>query len=448
MNIENFKSIVLINLIVISLFLTFNLWTYVPETSSSSDAKYVQDNEEIPTTKLSDVIYPSHVILQKDNKNNVHYVTTDEEDIDTLYEVLKEGEFHDFREIPKEKHDFFPFVHDEDKLEIVFPTDIPLNAMRSTFIINEKKLGEYYSFNRILIDLSESMDDDIKTYFVSYGEEPKVYEMTLKGARLTKIKGRKQAILQKAEKYSSYDIDGRRILFPARETEKKEYLYFVREGIDESTFKNVLFTDPRYVKAIKGETENTYTDGIRLMKVLKDNKMLQYTNSSVEDDKHMFGNTLVQRSFDFINSHNGFSNTYRLDYMNNKEGKTIFRSYKYNLPVFNEDGMSKLEQVWGEAELISYKRPLLDSWQQMKELTVTLPTGSDVIQSLVNNQKISMKKVKDIGIGYKLMPEGEANGGDSTATVRLKPIWYVVYGDDYQVFEWSEEEGGELIGLE
>lgn len=448
MNIENFKSIVLINLIVISLFLTFNLWTYVPESNSSSDAKYVQGTE-ITNKKLSDVILPSSVIVKKNNKDNIHFVVQDEKYINELYEVLKEGEFHDFREIGKEKHEFLSFVNDEDKIEIVFPTDVPFDSIRSAFNLKEKKL-EGYSFNRILIDLAASMDDDIKTYFVS-DESKKIYEMTLKGVPLPQITGRVQAMLPNARPYYNPGLEGARVFLPNTETKMNESRYYVRPNIDESTFKNVLFTDPRYVKEIKGETENTYTDGIRLMKVLKENKMLQYTNSSVEDNERIYGNTNtpVQRSFDFINSHNGFPDNYRFDYMNAEEGKITFRSYMNNLPIFNADGMSKLEQVWGAADLISYQRPLFDLvHMQGYEKGVTLPRGLEVFTSLQNNSQISMKKVKDIGIGYKLIPEAETFGGDSVATVRLKPIWYVVYGENHQVFEWSAEEGGKLIGLE
>ncbi|CAM4382935.1 hypothetical protein BAMA_12765 [Bacillus manliponensis] len=447
MNIENFKSIVLINLIVISLFLTFNLWTYVPETSSSSEAKYVQDNEEIGETEISDVIFPSSFIAKKDNKSNTHLIVKDKEAIKVLYEVLKEGEFHHFREIGKEKQDFLSFVNDEDKIEFVFPTAVPFDSIRSGFNLKEKNL-EGYSFNRILVDLAASTDDDIKTYFI-LDETKKIYEMTLTGVALTQITNKLQAILPKAERYSMYTLESGRFFLPNAPTTMKEIEYFISSQ-DPLTFKNVLFTDPRYVKEIKGESENTYTDGTRLMKVLKENHMLQYTNSSVDDKRGLSGNILVQRSFDFINSHNGFPNDalndYRLDDMNAGEGEITFRRYKDNKPVFNSNGMSKLEQVWG-TDLISYQRPLFKVTHDIHESSnVTLPRGNDVIESLQKKPQISLKRVKNIGIGYKLVPGSEANDGKSIVTIRLIPIWYVVYGDAHQVFEWKE--GGELVGLE
>ena len=47
MSMENVKTIVLINLVVISLFLTFNLWTYVPDSTSMQNAKFVQGMKEL-----------------------------------------------------------------------------------------------------------------------------------------------------------------------------------------------------------------------------------------------------------------------------------------------------------------------------------------------------------------------------------------------------------------
>lgn len=72
MSMENFKTIVLINLVVISLFLTFNLWTYVPDSTSMQNTKFVQGNEEINTIKISEVVRPSSVVIHKE-KN--HYVS-------------------------------------------------------------------------------------------------------------------------------------------------------------------------------------------------------------------------------------------------------------------------------------------------------------------------------------------------------------------------------------
>lgn len=159
MSMENFKTIVLINLVVISLFLTFNLWTYVPDSTSMQNAKFVQGNEGTNQTKIADVVRPTSIIVHKD-KN--HYGSRREADIESIYKPLEVGELHEFREISITKGDFLSYVHGEGKIELVFPTDIPFDAVKSMFNMKEKGTDKPKHFNRILLDPSRSKDQEIK----------------------------------------------------------------------------------------------------------------------------------------------------------------------------------------------------------------------------------------------------------------------------------------------
>ncbi|MEI4829690.1 two-component system activity regulator YycH [Bacillus sp. FJAT-53711] len=448
MNIENLKSVLLVNLVVISVFLTFNLWTYVPDSSKLQNAKYLQDNAEMEQKSLTNVIFPSVVLFHKEN---THLGSEDIDSINPLYKLLERGELYDFRDISNDipKHQFLSFVRGKNKIEMIFPTHIPLDSMKDVFTIKEK-VPESYSFDRILIDLQGSRDGNIPVYFVSY-ENRKVYHMVLKGISLKELETAHDQFVAKARDYSQYELsDTREIFLPDTKTDKQSIVYLI-SNIPEDIFINALFTDPRYVKKMSDDQEDTYTDGIRLMEVLKKKQMLQYTNSAISDQSHIYGSTLVQRSFDFINGHGGLTGAYRFDYMNSKKGQTTYRLYVDSLPVFNESGMATLEQVWGVDELISYKRPLfkLSEVKYGDDQTSSLPDGKTVIQSLEKNKKVDMKLIQDIRLGYKLTPEpGAGPNGKKIAAVNLKPIWYVVYGEDDKVLEWSVEKGGELIGLE
>ena len=114
MSMENFKTIVLINLVVISLFLTFNLWTYVPDSTSMQNAKFVQGNEGTNQTKIADVVRPTSIIVHKD-KN--HYGSRREADIESIYKPLEVGNYMSL-EISITKGDFLSYVHGEGKLNL------------------------------------------------------------------------------------------------------------------------------------------------------------------------------------------------------------------------------------------------------------------------------------------------------------------------------------------
>ncbi|WP_242221966.1 YycH family regulatory protein [Bacillus cereus group sp. BfR-BA-01380] len=444
MNIENLKSVLLINLVVISVFLTFNLWTYVPDSSKLQNAKYLQDNTEEDQKSLANVILPSLVLFHKEN---THLGSENINSIDPLYKLLEKGELDDFKDISDDipKQQFFSFVRGKNKIEMIFPTHIPLDSMRGVFSIKEK-IPEPSSFNHIMIDLQKSRDGNIPIYFISY-EHRRVYQMVLKGIMLRELEAARDQFAASARDYSQYALsDTREIFLPDTKTDMQNMGYIVND-ITEDTFINALFTDPRYVKKVSDERENTYTDGIRLMQVLKKKQILQYTNSAVSNQGHISGNPLAQRSFDFINSHGGLTGSYRFDYMDSKKGQTTYRLYVDSLPVFNESGMATLEQVWGKEELISYQRPLFKlNIKYGDDQTISLADGKTVIQSLEKNEKVDMKLIQDIRLGYKLTPVSGADG-KNIAAVNLKPIWYVV-DEDNKVKEWCEEKGGELIGLE
>ncbi|WP_410491414.1 two-component system activity regulator YycH [Bacillus thuringiensis] len=435
MSMENFKTIVLINLVVISLFLTFNLWTYVPDSTSMQNAKFVQGNEGMNQTKISDVVRPTSIIVHKD-KN--HYGSRREADIESIYKPLEVGELHDFREISITKGDFLSYVHGEGKVELVFPTDIPFDAVKSMFNMKEKSTDKPKHFNRILLDPSRSKDQEIKINFVSDGDNFKIYEAKLSGLYLKDIVNAQNQFIVSAKPYFDYQLNDMKKLFLPDGTTELSNITYISSNLAVDTFKNALFSDPRYLSPITEMSKETFTDGIRSMEIENDRHMLKYKNSSVLTEKTIDNLMLLQKSFEFVSGHSGSLDSYRLDYMN--KGETVFRLNEDGYPVFNADGLAELRQVWGSEEVMEYERPLLSLNTKGIEQKVTLPSGHVVIASLENNPEIRKQVIKDIGIGYKLSLDGQV--------VRLQPIWYVKLVEDetgkQKIYEWSE---GGLNGL-
>ncbi|MFK2797224.1 MULTISPECIES: YycH family regulatory protein [Bacillus cereus group] len=435
MSMENFKTIVLINLVVISLFLTFNLWTYVPDSTSMQNAKFVQGNEGTNQTKISDVVRPTSIIVHKD-KN--HYGSRREADIESIYKPLEVGELHEFREISITKGDFLSYVHGEGKIELVFPTDIPFDAVKSMFNMKEKSTDKPKHFNRILLDPSGSKDQEIKINFVSDGDNFKIYEAKLSGVYLKDIVNAQNQFIVSAKPYFDYQINDMKKLFLPDGTTELNNITYISSNLAVDTFKNALFSDPRYLSPITEISKETFTDGIRSMEIENDRHMLKYKNSSVLTEKTIDNLMLLQKSFEFVSGHSGSLDSYRLDYMN--KGETVFRLHEDGYSVFNTDGLAELRQKWGSEEVMEYERPLLSLNTKGIEQKVTLPSGHVVIASLENNPEIKKQVIKDIGIGYKLSLDGQV--------VRLQPIWYVklVEGETgkQQIYEWSE---GGLNGL-
>ena len=62
------------------------------------------------------------------------------------------------------------------------------------------------------------------------------------------------------------------------------------------TFKNALFSDPRYLSPITEISKETFTDGIRSMEIEDDLHMLKYKNSSVLTEKTIDNLMLLQKA--------------------------------------------------------------------------------------------------------------------------------------------------------
>lgn len=448
MSIENFKTILLINLVAISLFLSYSLWTYQPEFNSDQDQKYIQDVPAMTKKELTNLVFPSRMIVHKDNK---HIASEQSLYINPVYKQLEQGEFHDFRDISYkiEKDEFLTFMHGNHKAEFIFPTEIPLDVMKSIFSIKEQNMGTY-SFNRIIIDLEESNDNDIKTYFVSY-DTRRVYEMTLQGLALKDLEDAyDQFITDARQTYFMYKIDNARAVFLPEESVELPRMLYVTSELQEDMFKNSLFTDPRYIKKDQSEFRETYTDGTRLLQIEKATRLMDYMNSSISTEVHLTGGILVQRSVDFVNSHGGWTDFYRFYALNSKKGEIVFRLFANNsYPVFSTTGISVIRQVWGEEELSTYRRPFFKLLLKREDdEKVKLPSGREVVYLLESLPEANLKAIRSIEIGYEMNPEVGMDG-EKISAVKLEPVWFISYEHSYKKIEWDKVNGGgDLNGLE
>lgn len=448
MSIENFKTILLLNLVVISIFLTYNLWTYQPNSSMVQNEKYIQDVPSVTKKDLSAIIFPSQMIV---HKGLGHYASEQNLRINPVYKILEQGEFDEFKDISYKipKNQFLSFVHAKNRIELVFPAEIPFEVFKNLFSIQEKYM-ESQAFDRLLINLypNENSKDEVQAFFVSY-ESRKVYSVTLKGITVKDLVNTGNEFAGQADEYFMYAMDEARAIFLPEANVNMKQMFYVTNDLEKEMFQNILFTDPRYVKQDKTSSWEMYTDGTRLLRIFNTTQMLEYENSSVSQKETLTGAPLVQQSIDFINNHGGWTDSYRLYNVMPEKGEAVFRLHADNsFPVFNTSGMSSLNLGWGLNEIRSFKRPLFWLFVKREEdMTVELPSGRTILSFIQQNAKGSMKEIKNIAVGYELEPDVGLNG-EKAIGVKLDPIWYVSYGDSYKKIEWDALKGGELVGLE
>src|SRR3954451_11563762 len=125
------------------------------------------------------------------------------------------------------------------------------------------------------------------------------------------------------------------------------------------------------------------------MTVNSESNVLRYVNPTVEENYVNSSYDLVKRSIDFVNEHGGWTDPYRYVYKNEFTHSVTFRLYSMDgYPVFNGNGITEINQVWGRDEINKYIRPNisleLPLTTEMKK--VTRPSGHDALKFIQNKK--------------------------------------------------------------
>ncbi|MGZ9537999.1 two-component system activity regulator YycH, partial [Staphylococcus epidermidis] len=135
----------------------------------------------------------------------------------------------------------------------------------------------------------------------------------------------------------------------------------------------------------------------------------RYTNLSEDESKSRDMIKSIPSTFDFINSHGGFTDDFRLFEADPKTGELTYQMFLNGVPVFNKDELSTIQVAWGEKGIFSYARSLLktnitiDSGEEKKNL----PGAEAVRSELANNPNLDFKKVTNMTIGYKMQEKDD-----------------------------------------
>ncbi|WP_433745964.1 YycH family regulatory protein [Falsibacillus pallidus] len=442
MRYETIKSILLTVLVITSIVLTWNLWTYQPDYEVANPNNLFREVTISDKKEASSLIKPSKIFF---HQNDAHYGTFNGVEMNRIVDEMKKWTFYDFRNITSSvtRSELLDIQHSNGKVQILFPDEVPITLYKGALKFEETKIPSV-TFNEIVINLSNIQKESV-VYFIS--NEPnsyKVYECNIRANYLTNFQN---TFAQEAPaKYISYfphDInDHQTIYLPKTRIDLTMLRYYMTE-IDVNKFKNALFSDPSDVRKSQLANLEEFTDGSSLMRVNKLTNYFSYINPAEESNLTDSPHELIQKSIDFINGHAGWTDQYHYFSLNSDTSMVSFLLYKNGLPVFNDEGMSEITEYWGKDEIYKYMRPnfTLDvslPWA----LKVTLPSGYEVLDYLKNNPDIKPKLLQDFTIGYKLSRDPQ-----NPQTVVLEPSWY--YMDSGSWIRLSiNNAGGTSGGLE
>jgi regulatory protein YycH of two-component signal transduction system YycFG len=442
MKYENIKSIILTILVLLSIVLTWNLWTYQPNYDKLEKSKTLAEVTVSEKQEVQTIIRPDQVLF---HLKNGHFGTNNMDELDKVIKEMSKWTFTDVKSFSEKDGNIKELTHGTGNTEIIYPGDIPIELYRNVLKFQDKKLPSF-SFNRIVINVENPEKEYGNVYFVS-SDFAQVYNSHISVADLTNFNRLMYKSADQFPKYFAFEASDKRTIFlPENETKMTAYKY-LPATLNSNDFKKALFSDPSFVQKSllpQGNVEE-YTNDISKMTANYDTNMLTYVNPTTITNFAEPSYDLVKRSIDFVNEHGGWSNSYRFVSKNDYSHSVTFRLYSgEGYPVFNEFGTSEINEVWGSDDIRQYKHPIiaLDLPLTTEMQKVDRPSGHDILKFLKSKKDFNPALLEQMTLGYKMKPDS-----DEQRVILLEPAWFYRY-DKKWVSVTMEDLGGLNHGLE
>lgn len=437
--IEPVKSVVLFLLVMLSVILTFIIWTYTP------DYKIIEQTEgkEIligSQKRMEDIIRPYKAIYRFDEE------FTGTASNGAMKDIMKAFQGWNILDlVPINNNLTANYVNEmirtNNRMTIFFTGEIPYSAFSSIFQFADKEIPET-TFNRMIIDWTNYGNKELQIFFISSNNK------TLMRSRVSLQNTNPfiRDVIEPAKTYSAFkefEREGFTSLYmPNDKIESTKYMYtFIEEPLE--SFKNVLFPNPNIVqRSIESAMTEKYQDGKSRMTVDSNLKSLTYVYPAVESSAIIEPSKLLKDSFEFINEHGGFTADYRYVSKNTNKNQLEYQQYLQGLPVYSDQVISKITTVWGDNVIFRYKRPYyslvfdIPTEKEIKEL----PSGVEILEKIQQLNNFVLSDIDDVVVGYYLKQ-------DSTSIMTLEPCWFVVHNGIATKLT-PELLGGVVNGLE
>lgn len=432
MKYENIKTAILTFLVILSGILTWNIWTYQPNYESVENQKTVNEVSIATQRELRKIVKPHQVIYHVEGD---HFGAIDNTYIDKIINIIAKWKFYDVKKFPGRISDFNKKIAQEANTEIIFPDEVPVELYKRVLNIDEKDLPKF-EFDRIIIKTETQQKQEGIIYFYSQKNQT-VYESNVNPSFINQFADDYYRTASRLKPYFQYNIsDIKRIYLPDGEIDMVKYTYY-QNPLDSEKFKEALFKDPSFVQRSVSEYGEEYTDDASKMTVDSQTNMIYYVNPIRDRDSVIGTSNVLQKSIEFVNSHGGWTEAYRYVYKDDFNQKVLFRLYsKEGYPIFNQIGMSEIQQQWGQLEISRYIRPgfHLELPLNPDVKTKKLPSGYDALELLERKKDFKPELLQNLMPGYYL-----SQGPGESPLILLEPGWFYLYDQEWRQLSWEEE---------
>lgn len=426
-------KVVLAALIVLSLFLTFMIWTMPSQFNEETNTSQGTTSSVSIERELSQVFGPTQIALHKNGEINVF---TQADTVESLTKEMTNWKVVALDEpVELTNEEYTEKLSQGNALEMVFIENISFGIFSDRF---DNLAGEYQdrAFNRMYF-----LEDDLSQIYFYNTHSKLFYSESVEGINEKKID--KIINPENTKTYSATTAleEGKQIYTSIEEVELP-YLSYLVERQTNQLFIERLFDDTSEVRENSDNSDNivSYNDYVSELQINENTDMLTYYRNRSTENKLSITETLRSSYNELIQYENWAAAVHYFDY-NDSTREVTYRRYIEGFPVFSEtfdygtthitvveDGLSQLQ-----VPLVIAQTPISDVEEQK-----TLPSGLSIIEALVGNG-YNNAEIDDIKIGYTW-----TNSTESDRVINLEPNWYVKIDGTWEIAQnLLLDEGGQ-----
>ncbi|MBU8905785.1 YycH family regulatory protein [Desertibacillus haloalkaliphilus] len=449
MTYEQMKSAVLTFLVLLSVILTWQLWTFQPEYSLlEEEPEYIESDPIGEEKAVAEVIQPEQMVLHNGSDD---YIVTHEDALFTeLYNVLLSSEIDGVFTPANEGLQSLLAI--EHGVEVVYPTSVVNDVFLRKLTVDADDFHmPLEEVDRVLL-FTTSDSDYVHIRFVSESGQRIVQAFTNYPSGEFEDHFLSQTNeLPKAVSYPAHITnEGFSVQhYLPEETLAFDRLSYTSTLTSATDFRQILFSDPNYVKFYRQEDgDQVFTDGNRMMTISGDRNFMDYIHPVFTDNQEPGSTDIVSRAYEFINGHSGWTDMYLLyDWTSSSvRDEALFRMNVSGLPVFAVEGEDRAYIYVSQSgiQISRYVRPLfdLDAEPINAREQVILPSGQEVLTYLESEGYLERQRRPEVKVGYELTKEN--------AIITLEPHWFIGYNGHWEKISFGDRNDleDERDGLE
>lgn len=439
--VEQIKSIALFLLILLSLALTFTIWTFTPSHETIEPSTTV--DEPIADTKnTEEIIRPVKLLF---HNGEAVTGTTDQDNVQLLLDALEQWQIEDVRLVQEETtpDTMESYMHSSNRAVVYYPGLVPFPVFDTMTNIVDTTIPES-SFDRIIIEWEAPANGQPALYFINT-VSGRIYKATIPAQNLRQFQ---TEILAEAAEYETYitnDTIGVLPVYVQKDEVEKASVDYLLEETSTAQFAEALLDNPALALSADLTTQEYIGDSGALMRENPSANSISYIQPRAETSDPAIPSDLVFDSLNYVNGHGGWTDRYIYAGMNSVSQQIKYQLYLADLPVFSSTTAAALDLTWGidggEEQVYSYNRPVYQLDSELESTMTVLASGEEVLEAVaqINNQDLSA--ITDITPAYKLTRSEEG------ILITFEPAWYFK-ADGAWTELTSELTGGRELGLE